>query len=209
MKRDEAVLRIQRNLGFRKDLDAVIIDALQDSQEELEREPFLPWFLREDDFTSLATTADVEKVALPAGFLREVEDDGLYYYDTTEATYTSLGKEDIEFLRRVLPGTGAPQAYWLSKDSIFIFPTPDAIYTLRLIYYKADTKLATNVENAWLKHAFDLVIGVAGQKVAAPIRDANAFNIFKEMEAKARARMLADSEAREHEHRRYIMGGVD
>ena len=57
MIRSEAVARIQTRLSFRTDREAEIIDALKDTQVELEREHELPWFLL-SEVASYSTTAN-------------------------------------------------------------------------------------------------------------------------------------------------------
>tara|TARA_Y100000310_G_scaffold94408_1_gene92036 strand:+ start:69 stop:707 length:639 start_codon:yes stop_codon:yes gene_type:complete len=212
MDRSAAVGRIQQQLGFRSDLSTEIVTALQDAQSEAERDPVLPWFLRNDDLTSFSTAADTETVALPTGFIRESEGDDLHWYDANAADadkWTELAKHDLTYLRKNLPGEGEPQAYHLGLTNLFIFPTPDAVYTLRMVYYKADTTLSTDVENQWLLHAHDYLIGKAGRKIAGPLRDALALAEFEKLEASGKLRMFADSEAREQASTRLIMGGAD
>lgn len=211
MDRAAAVTRIQRVLGFHTGLSTEIIDALQDAQQELEFEPELPWFLL-TDVTELSTTKDEEKLATPTGFIREWEDDALFYFDSAAADedkYTPLNKDDVQFLRGDLPGSGTPKKYALVDSNFFIFPTPDAVYKIRLVYYKEDTVLSSNVENGWLKNMPTLMVGVAGLKVASPARDKDAFAEFQRLEARGRALLVTQNNARFHENRSYIMGGID
>lgn len=211
MDRSTAVTRVQRDLGFKTTLSTEIVDALKDSQSELEKDNFLPWFLQ-SEVTSAATVDGEERVALPTGFLREWTDDGLWYYDGTAAVderWTLLVKDDIEFLRGLYPGEGKPVAYALDPSYFRIFPTPDEAYTLKMIFYKADTVLSSDVENKWLEHAHELMIGEAGMKIAGPVRDEPAMEIFQSMSNRGRARLIKATEARMEEQRRYVMGGED
>lgn len=212
MTRSQAVTRIQRILGFRSDLSTEIIDALQDAQVELEESPELPWFLKNEALSGLSTIANVETVTLPSDFIREYEDDALWLFDTTAAAsdqWTPLVKDDLQFLRAALPGTGKPEAYYLGVSSFFIKPTPDAVYTLKFIYYARDVILSTDVQNKWLQYAHDLMIGMAGKKIAAPTRDSVAYGEFEKLEQIGRARVLGDTTARNVENRRLAMGGED
>lgn len=212
MDRSAAVTRIQRELGFRTDLSTEIIAALQDAQVELEEAVELPWFLKDEGLSDMTTVADTQTVALPTGFIREFEDDALHIYDSTadeDEQWTPLVKDTMEYLRANYPGSGTPVGYCLGVSSYFLFPIPDAIFNLRQVFYKKDTTLATDVENLWLEHAHDLMIGVAGQKIARALRDRNALVEFEKMEQKARFRLFYSGEAREHENKRYAMGGED
>lgn len=209
MDRSAAVIRVQRILAFKTTLSSEIIDALQDTQVELERDPFLPWFLI-SEVTSASTVDGEERVALPTGFIREYEDDALWYFDGTAAVdeqWSELVKDDIQFLRGLHPGEGKPQAYALDELYFRIFPTPDDAYTLKTIFYKADTTLSTDVENAWLQYAHELMIGEAGLKLAVPLRDREAEVRFERMASRGRNRLITETEARAGEGRRYVMGG--
>src|SRR3990167_6766699 len=155
MDRSTAVTMVQRKLGFRTDQSSVIIDALQDAQLKFERGTTLPWFLI-TDVTSITTTSGSHKVTFPTDFLREYEEDALWYFDSAaddDEQWNLLKKDSFYTLRQLYPGSGVPVAYAIHEGEFFIFPEPDAVYTLKLIYYKKDTLLTTDVENDWLKYA--------------------------------------------------------
>lgn len=213
MNRDAAVSRIQQTLGFRSDKSSEIVNALQDAQVELEENATLPWFLL-TEVASIVTVIGEERVQLPSDFLQEWEEDPLHYFSTEsgvedEDLWTALSKEDLGYLRDNLPGSGAPAAYALDNTYYRIFPTPDAVYTLKHIYYKQDALLTVNIENLWLEHVPFLLIGLAGIQLAIALRDAEALAIFSAWEQRHRALLVRKSEARMHSSRRYIMGGPD
>ena len=212
MDRDTAVERVQETLGFTTAHTTKIISRLQDAQVDLEKGMTLPWFLR-TEISSISTVAAEERVKLPSDFLRQWEEDPLWYYNAdaeeTADVWKALIKEELETLRNDLPGTGSPQAYSLDDSYFRIFPTPDAAYVLKMIYYKADALLTTNVENLWLEHFPWLLIGIAGAPLAAGLRDKEAVSVFAALEAKHHAKMVVDTEARIHAGRRYVMGGPD
>ena len=120
-----------------------------------------------------------------------------------------LIKDELETLRQDLPGSGRPIAYALDDSYFRIFPTPDEAYVLKMIYYKADDLLTSNIENLWLKHIPWLMIGLAGAPIAAGLRDKNAVSVFAALEQKHSRLMIRNTEARRHEGRRYVMGGAD
>lgn len=212
MMRDEAVQRVQRLLGFRSDKQSEIITEMQAAQIELERWPTLPWFLA-TEVAFKDTVAGEERVRLPTNFLREVDNDALWYYDGTatdeDLVWTPLIKDVTETLRGDLPGSGAPKAYYLDAEYFRIFPTPDAAYRLKMIYIKQDDTLATNIENKWLKYAPELLIGLAGQRLAAMMRDTVAAQHFQVMEERGRIAVNRDTHARRDANYRYVMGGPD
>ena len=212
MDRDTARARIQQALAFRTDKATEIINALQDAQVILERGAVLPWFLQ-TEVSSITTVVGEERVPIPSDFLREWEEDPLSYFVAgtggDDDAWTELAKEDLAFLRNAYPGSGAPVAYALDVKYFRIFPTPSEIFTLKMIYYKSDVVLSTNVENEWLKYYPYLLIGEAGRLFSPALRDKEATAQFSRWAAEGRALMLVENEARIHSSRRYVMGGVD
>ncbi len=210
MFRDVARARIQQTLAFRTDKETEIIAALQDAQVMLERGAELPWFLL-SEVASITTTDGEERMALPTDFLREWEDDPLWYFVAGSGgdadTWTELAKDDLALLRSKYPGEGAPVAYALDVKYFRIFPTPDDTYTLKMMYFKADAVLTTNIENQWLTYFPHLVIGEAGQLLATGLRDKDAIAIFQKWIDEGRNRMLIENEARMHASHGYTMGG--
>lgn len=211
MLRSEAVTRIQDWLGFRTDLESNIITALQDVQVELEGGDELPWFLL-SEVSAYTTTVDEERISLPSNFLREWEGDHLWYFidgGTEDDTWTPLLKMPVDQMRMDYKGSGPPAAYAMSGDYWRIGPKPDEIYTLKQIFYTKAALLTTDIENKWLKHAADLMIGRAGQKIATPVRDGDALAAFQAMDQKATNRLLIENIQYEHNNRSLQMGGPD
>ena len=211
MDRDTARARIQFHLGNRSSHADKIVLAMQDAQIELEQQAELPWFLLEE-VSSASTVVDEERVAVPSDFLRETEEDALYIFDSTldaDKQWTLLIKEDLTFLRKTYPGTGTPGFYALVGAYYRLFPTPDAVKTLKHIYYKTDAVLTTNVENQWLKYFPNLIIGRAGMDVASDIGAEKKIPVFAHILARAEDLYMRSTEDREHTNRRYVMGGAD
>lgn len=212
MDRDTARAEIQQTLGFRTDKATEIVTALQNAQVMLEREPTLPWFLQ-TEVSNISTTKDEERIVIPSDFLREWEEDPLWYFTAgtggDDDAWVALAKEDLAFLRDKYPGSAAPIAYALDVKYFRLFPTPDAVYTIKMIYFATDTVLSSNVENDWLKYFPFLMIGVAGGLIAAALRDKEALSTFSRWAAEGRARLIVETEARISSSRRYVMGGVD
>ena len=213
MLRSAAVTRIQRILGFRSDLDTAIVDALKDAQVKLEEAAFLPWFLLAD-ISDLATIADNEQVNFPADYIRESEDTALWYYDSSadeDVRWTELKKAYVDTLREIYQDTtDEPAAYANGTTYFIIKPTPDAVYVLKLgSYYANATVLSSDVENSWLEHVPDLLIGKAGMLVATSIRDQVAYGQFQIMERDGRIEMIKQDTARDMANQRLVMGGED
>jgi len=220
MLRSDAISEIQLGLGFSTAHETQIITALKRAQENLELRPFLPWFLK-SEVTTASTTAAENRLILPPGFIREFEGDALYWYvpegEATDEEGTTIDYPAWKALKKGIdedfhtnyPGNGKPQGYSLDASYFRLYPTPDAVYQMKIVYYKKATVLDTDVENGWLKYAPDLLIGEAGQRIAAGLRDAKAKQYFLELSAKGHAQMEQGGEAREHENQTYVMGGPD
>lgn len=217
MTRDEAVAAIQLQLGFRTTLSSSIILQLQLAQTTLEKGTVLPWFLISED-SYIDTTADEQRIPIPTDFLEETDEAVLRYVPTTvteEDPEVDLVKDDYDVLRKNYLDTstgaiqsGPPKAYCLMGEYFRIFPTPDDEYRLRMVYYKQDTSLSTNVENGWLKHVPKLLMGLAGKQLSGgPLRDAMAYKIFDEWEQTGRARLVQKINSRQLANRSLQVGG--
>jgi len=164
MTRDEAVVEIQEILSFRTDQVAGIERRLKRAQTFAENGPQLPWFLKTER-SSIATAVDEERIPLPNDFLKEYEESALWYVPTdTDEQEVPLVKDDLDFLRGKFPrtSTGIPTHYAIDSKYFRLFPTPDAAYTVKMVYYKKDTVLDSDIENLWLEHAPWILIGRAG-----------------------------------------------
>ena len=217
MQRIKASARIQRALGFRSDLATPIVEELQDAQRKFEQGiilpsggTYFPWFLT-TEISSIYTTINEERVAIPDDFIQEVEEDALWYYNSVnDPAWILLNKDDLDFLRNSDLGTGAPQSYALDASYFRIFPTPDAAYQMKMMYIGKDATLDDDTtENKWLKNAPELLMGEAGMVIAAAARDKDAIAIFQQMRTEAVNRLFIQTEARKHENRTYAMGGPD
>lgn len=214
MTRDEAVALIQEQLGFHSDLSTNIITNLKFAQQTLEKGPTKPWFLISED-SYIRTTAEEPRLPIPSDFLQETDEAVLRYVpdDITDGE-VDLKKDFYDVLRKnymdVDTGTvesGPPEAYALIGIYFRLFPTPDDDYLIRQIYYKSDTVLSSNVENAWLKHLPMLLIGKAGKQLASALRDSVAASTFGQWENEGRLLLLSQTIDREMANRDMQIGG--
>lgn len=173
MDRDTAVARIKQRLGFRTDLTTEARNALQDAQAEFESRPQLPWWLQ-TEWSTGGTTSGEHRVALPTDFLQPVDEAHLFYKDS-DGNYHRLRKEDLDYLQNFYNDepSGAPKQYALLGLNLYIYPLPDASYSLRYMYYAADQVLTSNIENKWLKYAPRLMIAEACALLGADIQHPN------------------------------------
>lgn len=178
----------------------------------------LPWFLL-SEFLTASTVIGEERVELPLNvggvtgrdFLREHETCSLWIMPDGDTKWIELIKDDYDALYTALGGGsdsyGQPTHYSLDNQYFYLKPTPDKVYQLRMRVYLRDTPLTSNIENAWLKHAADLVIAETGTIIAGSyLRDTEAEAKFRDEAQKARNRLYIFHEAREHTGRSYSMG---
>lgn len=208
MLRDGAVSLIKRGLGYRSTGDADIVETMQFVQTTLEHEAVLPWFLI-SELLSIATVTNEQRVLMPTGFLREIEEGALWRHDSSvsPAKWTELKKDDFDFLQVKQQGAGPPQWYSLMGQYFRLYPTPDAVYPLKLVCYLADADLSTNIENLWLKHAPDILIADTGKGLAADLGNKDALKRYGTDSLIAHARLNTETEARMHANRSYAVGG--
>ncbi len=140
-----------------------------------------------------------------------VEDDNLWLYDATADTpWKELPKADFDALRRkhAASDDAEPEAYSLDNLYFRLFPTPDAAYTLKMTYMKADTVLDTNIENKWLEFFPTLMISLGVKRIAKATRDKDAYQLAQADETVERARLRTFIIARETTNFTYQMGGA-
>ena len=214
MIRDLAISLILNRTGQRggtvSPLDTVLqaqaITEMQWAQEELEKQDsgLMPWFL-ETEYTNgaFATAAAAASVALPTGFLREMDEVrvALFYQDTTISgdQWVPLTKADYDELKTEFgdAANGKPEGYCLLGANYRMFPTPDAAYPLKALLYMGDALLTSNIENNWLKYAGKVLIGKTGFAVAGwGVRDEAATAFFAKMETEGRDALIRANTAR-------------
>lgn len=209
MTRDEAVQQVQLILGFRQDKTSEIQAQLRFQQNELEKAPTLPYFLK-TEITNLVCNSGDPNLTVPTGFIREWEEDKLQVQDSG-GTWRTLSKDSPDYLRSVYQAAnGLPEAYgYIGGTYYTLFPTPDANYTFRQTYFKAEPVLSSNIENKWLLYVPFLLIGRAGLVLATGLRDQHSIGLFTAMIQAETDKLNALSTDRDGAGRRYKLGGED
>ena len=201
MNRTAAVNRIKQGVGFRSDLDTVIISALQEAQRELEGGQTLPWFLLQEDQTFAITTVNLGAVPLPTGFLQFHKDEGPRTVDPTTLTDRFLTAKPYDEAKEFYKTTenGPPLAFTLRSTTVKFWPTPDAAYNVTASYYKRAALLDSDIENAWLADTGcpDLLIARAGLIVAVDLENETSTKKFAAMFTKWQSWLIAQMTDRE------------
>lgn len=209
MLRDTAVATIARRLGNRTGMESDIIAEMQLAQTTLESDATIrPWFLL-TEIASTTATAGEERLQLPSNFLAEYEEGTLFVYDgTLDDPWVELVKCPFDDNVKVAKGaSGKPESYSLTGDYFRLFPTPDAAYTMKMLYFKQDTTLSSDVENQWLKYAPQLLIAETGITMAAYLQNKIAHAMFSGLRDLERKRLLVENTSREVTNEELFMGG--
>lgn len=206
MTRDEAVAEVLRGLEFRRS-DAGVVLTMQEVQRDLEMGKTLPWFLLEEAMI-LVGTADDPEVALPADWLRFSEDDPPTAYNADAELIAELEKGEYNQLRNVWTGSTRvrPLAYSIRKSTLWVFPTPSTVWSVRGSYYKKDALLTSNIENEWLEFAPNVIIAKTGLKMAADLQMPKAIAKFQALEMRSQTALLNETIEREMQGQTYAMG---
>jgi hypothetical protein len=202
--RTEAVARISDAIGWRAvghNKEDAIIRRLQEAQRMLEKGKTLPRFLLEEDYEVTLAQGD-HSIPLPTGFLKFFDENLLHYTstDTNLATYLSpmdyiTAVKNVEAQQRpdeIAITTRAPEVFVLRKNTIDFIATANTDYIIHFDYYKAADLLTADIENVWLQYASDWLIGEAGVRIAADLRDVDAVQLFNQMRNEGRQAVFND-----------------
>lgn len=212
MTPDACVARIQRDLGFRDDLEDQIILELNQGRIDCEDNRALgePWFLRH--LVELTTTNGSQLITLPSNFIRFDEDSPPWYYDAsnTDDPWTELEINGVGYLRENVLGSGTPLALAHVGDSLLAFPTPDAEYLIKFYaFLRDDPIVAGGAETQWLKYASNMLCGIAGLIIAGSLRDQAALALFAKMRDEGKIQLMRQITDHETAGQRLEMGGPD
>lgn len=212
MTGQEVVDLLQYRLGNRTDLATVALLEMKLAQTNLEGMPTIPWFLEQSYTTSFATVANQEYVDLPVSFIREKDEGGLWYQDTSISTpdqWVEVVKDGYSVMKKYYKDAvvGKPTKYDLVGSRVYLRPIPDAVYNLRIVAYFRDSAIALGSANLWLTDAADVIIAASGEVLASRhLQDKTLASGFQSDFVIAYARLKKAHEARMHANRSYSMG---
>ena len=176
MLRDAAVDLMMKRLGNSNDITLradIIAEMVQAQATVMEGDVFHPWFLISEESAN-TTTLGEERVPLPANFLGLWEEIGLYRYDAAlDDPYVEMSRDDWDLIKACKNYSDTPTHWDLAGQYLLMRPLADAVYPLRFWYIGRGASLAgvygdvgTNIENVWLEHAADWLIGEVGAVIA-------------------------------------------
>jgi hypothetical protein len=127
----------------RSDMVAIIPDLIVLAEARIARDLRLR---RQISSTTLATVAATQSVALPTDFL-EVENLSVGTSIARNLVYMNIEALDVKY--PVGSYSGTPVAYTLEGNSLLLGPTPDAAYSISMLYYARLAALSVTPTN-WL-----------------------------------------------------------
>jgi hypothetical protein len=156
MNETQMVNLIAYRLGNVKGQDDAIKAELAQSIRRVEDNGFHPWFLvSENNFYE--TQVGESRIPIPAGFIMEYEE-GSLALQGDEGVPRILGKKSMDVISEC-SYSGEPLYYALTNKYFRLYPVPDAVYKLELIFYRRSTALGyAEGENPWYDEASELLV---------------------------------------------------
>jgi hypothetical protein len=228
---DQAIAEVQQIAGWRSDKATQIQAALQYAQTEREKPGLsFPWWLKKR--SSLILTIGQPAYAYPSDYIQDSEESqgNLYIYTIpgqTNSRTVFLHKRSFEEaqVRYFGPwpylystptgevtdqtqtiGPGMPVDYVQDASGLFLYPVPDATYTLVWSYWGNDIAQALGATNGWLTYAPWVLIGDAAKKICADLQNQAGVATAQEVLSKAESNLFRSVVAREESGRRRYMG---
>lgn len=144
----------------RSDLDAQTKSAIQDAIKAYETERF--WFnqTRKLTFSTVAGQFNYGAAAL-AQIPNVIEYDEVFLYDPgAPTTKAALVKQEVDNFEWLIGSTaaGRPTDYCYSEGELLLWPTPNAIFTVRpIMHYRLSALVGDGDSNAWTNEAENLI----------------------------------------------------
>lgn len=227
MNYEAAIAEVQQIVGWRSDKATQIGNALQYAQAQREKPgATFPWFLRSTK--TIDTVAGTHSYSIPTGYIQDSdENDGnlfIYSDGTSKSRTIFLTKGSFKTLQERYFGAwpqsgeasltddsaevenGTPREFALDGSNIFLYPVPDAAYTLYWKCWAAAQALSSGVENAWLQYAPWVLIGEAAQKIAADLGYAEGVAKAQAILSRANGDLFRESIHRNEAGRKRYMG---
>lgn len=146
---------------------------------------------------TVTTTANVAYVALPTGTWR------VHAVDRLDGTvYESMDQVGRSLRNAYDNSTGKPQAYRLTARGIDLLPTPDAVYTIRVLYTPTAPLLVESQPRDFLNSWDDFVIVSTLLKLDA--REQRPLNDRLTVLAALEARIKAGASQRKQQEPEYL-----
>lgn len=139
----------------RTDLSAQIANAVNDAIKYYGRERF--WFNQSRNITFVTVNGQQAYGATEQALIPNlIKIDGIFFSDE-KYPLDRYSATDFEMLTGGSTANGRPYAFTYTDNQIFLYPTPNAAYTLRLYAHYRLPVLADGDTNAWTDDAEELI----------------------------------------------------
>lgn len=229
MNYETAISEVQQIIGWRADKSTEIGSALRYAQSEREKpNRTYPWWLKQTK--TITTVIGTHSYTIPTGYIQDTEEreGNLFIYSdgTSKSRTVFLKKRMFKEMQEKYFGVwpawpqdsseladssdelspGTPAEYALDSTTVFLYPVPDAVYTINWKCWAADTTLSAGVENGWLLNAPWLLIGDAAAKIASDLGYAQGVATANGLIAKAEDNLFRAVIHRQEASRKRGMG---
>lgn len=173
MNKTQLYTLVRHRLGFNDSLDVSVLDAqldmLQNNYEVSLGMLPSPWFMFQTE--TLTTTIDVRTVEAPDNFARFDEDYELTILNADGTEFQLKRKLSIE-LQPYVADEGLPKYYAFDGSLLYLYPRPDAAYTIHFPYYgKSQDVWSDSEETLWLTHFPALILEEMVYNLSRSTRD--------------------------------------
>lgn len=136
---------------------------------------------QQDALTTLSTVAGTETVSLPSDFINARTLTVTGTSPNVPLEYRTPDQYEKEF---PYDETGTPRVYTIIGSSLYLAPTPDAVYSIRLVYQQKLPALSGG--SNWLMTQFPAVYLYATLLAAAPyLNNDERITVWQQLYAKA------------------------
>lgn len=150
---------------------AQVTSALNAALQEYATEYDWPWLQAEETVT---TAADDEGYALPTRYARTL-------YVLNDADNENLEYRPAQALVQYAGRTDRPLYYSGLWGELVLSPTPDAVYTLRHGYVRAEAEFSADGDTALLPDAFaEFLVTIAARKIAVRRKDTELHRLLSD-----------------------------
>lgn len=165
---DQLVLRC----GNRKIHQDLLESELAYAITELEEQVFHPWFLLTGRRNTSTIIGD-DRVPLPVDFIAEYDDGDLWLVENGQKI--PLEKTTMQAIHEAEEVSGKPTHYAAAGSFFRLYPSPDKVYDLQMMYYAKSGALGD--DNVWVLNASQYLISVAMQNYATNVRDQKLYKV--------------------------------
>ena len=175
MTLDEILEITRQRLGFNYSLDAAVFTSnllsIQSRYEGGDARMVLPWFLLQTD--DLPTTASVRTIDLPNDFISFDEQNMLSIVDADGIEH-GLTRKMHSQLQPYVADLGMPKYWAMIGTQLWLYPMPDAVYTVKVPSYQRTAVWTLAQDNVWFDEFPNLLIEELVVSLARSTRDEGA-----------------------------------